>query len=109
MFFGTAGVGNELLVDDMVFWYGSVGLPVIGDKLNTVFTYPNPVTNELHIDLELSDADVVLHVYDLSGQLLIENKYGNLNGKQTLSVDVSKLGKGSYILSVTDMNENSFV
>lgn len=67
--------------------------------LQSLNVYPNPAQNELHV------ADCVsgeLNIYSITGKFLIKNK--NYDSNQP--INVSRLEKGMYIISVK--NENSF-
>jgi hypothetical protein len=109
IFFGTHGLGNELLIDEMIYWYGSVGIPVIADGFQKMKVYPNPVTTDLHLDIVLQkDEELFVNVYTLNGQKLYARKYLLMKGKHTLVTDVSDLPKGNFILSVESMDGKRF-
>jgi hypothetical protein len=60
-----------------------------------IYVSPNPATNQINIQLpvDLLDKLKKLEIYGMDGTLYITEKNG-------LSVDISKLAKGSYILRV---------
>lgn len=69
--------------------------PTSVGKLTTFVTklYPNPVNGALHLDIDLSDYDVVL--YSTSGALL-----GHFNNIKSL--DFTNRTVGAYIINVID-------
>lgn len=58
--------------------------------------FPNPVKNVLHIDLELSDNQYTIQLFDMRGVLLQE---GQSYGLQ-VSLDMSYLDPGIYFLKI---------
>lgn len=56
--------------------------------------YPNPVSNELSIELEGNFRSIQLSIYDLSGRLLLSET----NSTNKVSIDVSRLMSGLYFL-----------
>ena len=63
--------------------------------------FPNPATGIVHIfrqDPYLSNC--YYSIYNAQGRLLIQQKFSN--GNEDTSVDLSKYGKGVYLIKVTD-------
>lgn len=81
-------------------------ITTINDLNNTkteiaIEVYPNPITqNEFTIELpqEITNGEIL--IYDLTGNIIIRNKY---NSSQT-KLDVSSLAKGMYLLQATNEN-----
>lgn len=68
-------------------------------SVKTVDIYPNPVNETLIINLkEYGDKDLFVSIYSMNGQLFFEKKL--LKGSS--NIDVSEMGKGTYIIKVTD-------
>src|SRR5690606_26873682 len=66
--------------------------------LNTLKVYPNPVTNGNTLNVKFSSylsADI--HLYDVTGKLILTNKIDNLNHQK---VDVNQLPNGMYFLKI---------
>ena len=62
--------------------------------------YPNPVANNIHIQLPSSanNAEIVLEIADMFGKILLQNK---IAASQTLiSFDMSRIPSGTYFLKV---------
>lgn len=68
----------------------------------TFFTaYPNPVQGTLSIRLHSAVSQkVIAEMYDMTGRRFITQQYNVAEGEQILSLDMSRLNNGSYILKV---------
>lgn len=69
---------------------------------NQISIYPNPVTDVLNVSLKTTKEENAV-VYNMEGRIVLETKIGS--GKN--SITVSKLPKGSYILSLKESNISS--
>ena len=64
------------------------------NMFSAVTIYPNPVTDNLIVDLStVANEEVTIEIYDLSGKLLV--KENNQNGA-LVSIDISALSNGIY-------------
>lgn len=64
--------------------------------------YPNPVKGVLNINVSSSVAErTMVEVFDLNGRRMLGQSYTVIAGEQTLPLDMSRLGNGSYILKLT--------
>jgi hypothetical protein len=64
--------------------------------------YPNPAHGTLNINFSIEKANNVnVTLTNLSGQQVYKESLNTLNGKYQRSIDVSRLAKGVYLLSVT--------
>jgi hypothetical protein len=80
---------------------GIVLLKQSGRGLFVKRLYPNPVTDELRVQLETSTADkVTLQVTDISGKILMQVNEQIQSGSTTIPMNVSGLAKGSYFLKL---------
>lgn len=61
---------------------------------NEISIFPIPATYQLNIEAEAENATYKL--YDISGKLYIQNAFRN-----TTKIDLSKIGKGTYLLNIT--------
>ena len=64
--------------------------------------YPNPVNDRLYIETEVEIEDVV--VYTITG--VIVGQQTTDNGQQSLSIDLSKLNAGIYIIKINTKEGN---
>ncbi|MBK9356321.1 MAG: T9SS type A sorting domain-containing protein [Bacteroidales bacterium] len=89
-------------------YVGVDGHDTPGSRLNnSVSVYPNPVKSVIHVRFDLSvRSNVQAGIYDLRGNLLQAEGFGNLNkGDQDLSIDAGHLKQGTYLLKLTVGNE----
>ncbi|CAL2082749.1 PKD domain-containing protein [Tenacibaculum sp. 190524A02b] len=72
-----------------------------GSSLGTSFKmYPNPVSNELTLDLGEKTDDLSIKVFDVTGKLIKTSKSSSLNGVMKLNVGGFK--NGVYILQINN-------
>ena len=63
--------------------------------------YPNPTSGKLHIFRDDPyTSSCYYSVYNVQGRLLIQQKF--INGNKDTSIDLSKYGKGIYLVKITD-------
>jgi len=63
--------------------------------------YPNPTSGNLHIFRDDPyTSSCYYSVYNVQGRLLIQQKF--INGNKDTSIDLSKYGKGIYLVKITD-------
>ena len=68
--------------------------------------WPNPVKDNLYLKLNSSPDDkVIIRIYSIDGALVKETEYGN---KKLITIPVSGLKKGIYMLEVKSKNINSY-
>lgn len=71
-------------------------LPEESHSDNSLYCFPNPGSGELWINLpEKSPAPAEIFVFDIAGRLVFRD---NIQGGNSVSIDISFLGKGVYIL-----------
>ena len=113
LFFGsTMGYNNELIVDEMIYYYGAVGIPVIADDFQTSYLYPSPATSQINMDFNLfadQPNGLFVTIHDLNGKIVYQKQTSTKQiGKQTISTDIDFLAAGTYIFSISDGGENAF-
>ena len=74
---------------------GTVGIDDVSSA-NGLSVYPNPVTNQLFIDLDNQEVTSI-HIIDYSGRVV-----KSITNSNTKSIDVSDLPQGIYILKVSN-------
>lgn len=72
-------------------------LGVQENSLNSVTVYPNPVTNELNIELNETEINSI-SIVDLNGNTIL-NKTNSFK-----QINVSELNPGIYFVAITDVN-----
>lgn len=75
---------------------------------STVELYPNPTTGAVTVTLNtISDEEVAVVVYDLSGKAQMTLQNGRLaKGTHHLQADLSNLAVGTYIVHIASVSEN---
>lgn len=84
-------------------WSTTAPLATVAKTTIESSLYPNPVSNELHVNLSSSLENGVANVFDASGNLVMTHE---VNGT-SLDLTVSTLNEGMYILEVSDANGTS--
>ena len=105
---------------DGVAWYRLVQTGASGDirfvevktvsrsqqPVNFFTVFPNPVQGLLSIRLHAAGSDKVLtEVFDMTGRRFISQNFAVMAGEQVLTLDMSRLKSGSYILKITANGE----
>ena len=64
--------------------------------------YPNPTKDQLNIALSGFDTEVVLHVYNSLGQLVLSQNINTAMNKTTSQIDMRNLESGMYVVKASD-------
>ena len=85
------------------------GVPENSEVVETSVTlYPNPVQGEATVSFEANGGNVSFQVYDMTGRMVMNQNLGGFaQGNQKVSVNMSNLSAGSYILRLTQGNSTS--
>lgn len=69
----------------------------------TYFTaYPNPVSDQLQVRVTaMRSGKALAEVFDMNGRRMMSQSFNASTGTQTLSMNLGKLGNGTYLLKVT--------
>jgi hypothetical protein len=71
-----------------------------------VVIYPNPVINNLNIELSLGSIDeFIIDISNIVGQQIKENRVSLNKGKNNIVIPVSDLPAGLYILTITSTDK----
>lgn len=93
---GTALRASVTQVSDIDEIYGSNDT-----NIKTPTIHPNPVNDILHVGLSLiENSGYSATLLDFSGQIVFSEQYSGRIGTNTISIDVSTLQKGTYILII---------
>ncbi len=77
--------------------------------LRSVFSeiYPNPASTEFTIDVTSDgDRNIVVEVFDVLGNMAIEQKHYLMAGEVAFKTNVETLEKGMYFVRITDVEGN---
>ena len=74
------------------------------ETVASMYVYPNPVSNQLTIDLvsEYDLKNINVNIYDLTGKILIQVQVDLAIGSNQIPMDVSSLPKGTYLVHIND-------
>ncbi|MBN2213660.1 MAG: PKD domain-containing protein [Bacteroidales bacterium] len=84
-------------------------LPTINmeQHLESVTVFPNPADDVLHINMGAGSESLTIAIYNFSGQMLIKEKYSHVVSGDLISLDVSDLNAGIYLLVINNQNKGS--
>ena len=105
------GSGNYDIYAQKIDKNGNLGsvanlIRPVGETSSPVNIYPNPMKDNLYLKLNNSPDDkVIICLYSIDGTLVKEAKYGN---KKLITIPVSGLKKGIYMLEVKGRNINYY-
>ncbi len=70
--------------------------------------YPNPSTEYFKVDINTdTDKDVVIMVFDVNGNKVIDQKHSIVAGATTIKTDFDKFSNGVYFVRIVDLSNNS--
>jgi hypothetical protein len=96
----TGTASDSVLQTYMVCRPSGVGVLDVAQKGMSMVHYPNPVSNELHINCNTTTAKGGnIRVLDVAGRVLLDRYEPAISGA-TISVDVHTLVQGTYMLEV---------
>lgn len=72
---------------------------VTSNKKNGLLVYPNPVVDNLKVDLSVKNAGIVnIQIFSLTGQLVRDLTQNLVKGNNIISLQMGELEKGTYIV-----------
>ena len=79
----------------------TVGVDELSKPTLSFSVFPNPVGDTAEIDITIDqNADMAIRLMDIAGKVVMTEKTYYTKGTHHLSMDVSNLPKGIYILSI---------
>lgn len=107
----TGGGNNSsafTTISEIEFYGNAVPLSVVkNEHLNSLIVYPNPASTILNIHLANSNCKQVF-IYSMDGKLVLNAKNENLDPHH-LTIDVSGLKKGNYVVKLIDESSKTFI
>jgi hypothetical protein len=95
------GVGNYLIVDDVVLWSHFVGIPISLNNQENGFVYPNPAKESINVQFELNKpSEITISLVDLSGRKIKSGDYTLTKGKQSVKIDIQDVTDGQYLVVI---------
>ena len=75
----------------------------IGEHTGTITVYPNPVQDQVNISYDAeANSSAVICIYSLTGTLIRNERVNITEGKNVLSLNLSNLVSGGYIVYLND-------
>ncbi len=63
--------------------------------------YPNPAQNQVNIDLNMEQSeDVEVSIFNTVGQVVINKRFGSMNGANTLTIGLDNIAQGIYFVKI---------
>jgi len=92
---GAYGYFNLILSPET---YNSLRKP--GNENTALYTFPNPAKNELNVMAEETHINTVIDIISIDGRTVINKYLPVLNQHEKISINVSGLENGIYLLSI---------
>jgi hypothetical protein len=103
------GVGNYLIVDDVLLWSHHVGIAVGSNDQNNTFVYPNPANKYVNVQFELNiPSDVTISLVDLNGRKIKTQDFSLYKGKQQIKLDLQEVADGQYLVVIAEGNNSIY-
>lgn len=98
----TSGGGNNIFIDDInLFGTTATRISEIINE-NSVSIYPNPVQNNLNINLGLiKNSDVEINIKDVAGKTVLSKNNKLIKGDNTLNIETANLASGLYFVQIS--------
>ncbi len=77
--------------------------------VSTLTVSPNPTTGMININYTAQKGSTVINVLDLAGRVVMGQTVSSVDGSNNTQLDMSKLAKGAYMLSVQSTQGNKQV
>lgn len=98
----TISTNSYLYIDNLSF-LNTIYLATADISKPTLRIFPNPVTSQINIENPAVNKACLIEVFDMNGKLMIQRNVPASFG--TITVDVSNLTSGSYLLKMKSGNE----
>ena len=86
-------------------WFSPIGIEEVNLE-DAISLRPNPVSDQLFIQFKgLESNQIYVELSNVQGQLVYREKYVDVSGNATKSIDVSGLKSGLYIVKFTTEND----
>lgn len=81
-----------------------ISIDTDGSGVHAILIYPNPVQNNLHLEIISSaDTKIILRIYDVLSKLVYENIQTIQPGKNSMDINSTSLTNGTYQITATDL------
>ena len=100
---GCANANREIEPGEIVGDIVEIESVLVDDELSIseMQVYPNPTTDLLNVDYQLSaDSEIILVIHDVNGKVISNEIHRATKGQQKLKVDASEYDAGFYFISL---------
>lgn len=92
---------KQIDVDGKFSYSSTVAINLATENKNMVALFPNPVQNVLNLNIQsTSNTKTALIITDITGRIVLHEQLTINRGVQIKSLDINKLSKGNYHLTV---------
>lgn len=100
--FNYVGTDGAAAYIDEISLTSQVAVNELSNNVNTIYTYPNPATNVIH--LKSDEIMTRISIYNLAGQLVLEQ---NISNQKRTSLKTNTIPNGMFLLKVETENSIS--
>lgn len=105
---GNNPTQNDYLWVDNLSFVGNVAGVSEATNLQGISLFPNPVDDQLTIQVETKTAEnLVIEVYSLTGALLMQQEQTVNSGSNQIPLDLSALSTGNYLIQIGNGDQKS--
>jgi hypothetical protein len=98
----TSVSGIEMLIMQTQIIFVGAGITDVFETAPVI--YPNPVKNQLNVAIDpVQPVIVMISITDLVGRTILREEH-EINSAETMVLDVSRLAKGIYSLTITGLD-----
>jgi hypothetical protein len=91
------------------FKYKQLGPSALNDvyAIGNIGVYPNPTSGKVYVGLTATEAtNLTIQTMSITGAILAEKKFDQVNGEFVTELDMSNYAKGSYMLKIISNKGN---
>jgi len=102
-------IGEKIGIDafnfaETYFSRDFTGINKLNDCISSVSYFPNPVIDNLNIEITCPKSDVIVQIFDTYGRLLLENKTRVNSEGQSFSLAMNSLHPGVYLIKLSNQS-----
>ena len=81
--------------------YSNVGVKEVTQNVENVSVYPNPVVNNLNINIQSKISDhIIIKMFDITGKIVYTQNSIVKEGSNLVNINTTAIAAGSYILNI---------
>ena len=92
-------------VEDAMYINEMLGINELSEINMSIF--PNPASGNVNVSFDATEADYTIVIMDLQGRSVTSEHKSDSKGMQTITIPVSELASGSYLVSVSSAKGNT--